>query len=326
MPSLLVADSHQVDSVYRESHALWGAGLSTADYREFWRELQATDWGTRHSAFLVWLGIRDEILSSLKIYRLPLRLDGRTYSAVVLGAIFTPAESRRQGHAAEMVRALLHQIQEEGDCVAMLFSDIGTRYYEELGFQRLPAEEQWGTLPVGPVATRREWTLRPMMPSDLPSIIRAHHDFCLQQPLAVIRDEAHWEFLKVRSKSFFDRLGDPELRFGGTVALNRGEFAGYLIDVRGHGEWNLREVGAVGGDPETMATVLRLGAAQAREEGLHSFYGWIPSRVARRLTDWNIRSGPRRRALPMIRIADGTPALSSLGSNEEVFIPFQDQF
>ncbi len=326
MPSLLVADSHQVDSVYRESHALWGAGLSTADYREFWRDLQSTDWGTRHSAFLVWLGSRDEILSSLKIYRLPLKLGETTHPAVVLGAIFTPAESRRQGHAAEMVRALLHQIREEGNCVAMLFSDIGTRYYEEFGFQRLPAEEQWGNLPVGPSTLGRDWTLRPMVRSDLPPIMQAHHDFCLQQPLAVIRDQAHWEFLRVRSRSFFDRLADPSLTFGCTVAENRGEFAGYLIDVRGHGEWNLREVGAVKGDPETMATVLRLGAATAREAGLRSFYGWIPRGIARRLTEWDLRSGPRRRALPMIRGADGAAEVSSLGSHQEVFIPFQDQF
>ncbi len=305
---------------------MWGAGLSTADYREFWRDLQATDWGTRHSAFLVWLGSRDEILSSLKIYRLPLRLDGRTYQAVVLGAIFTPAECRRQGHAAEMVRALLHQIREEGNCVAMLFSDIGTGYYEELGFQSLPAEEQWGTLPVGPSAVGRNWTVRPMTRSDLPSIIRAHDDFCLKQPLAMMRDAAHWEFLGVRSRSFFDRLGDPALTFGCTVALNQGEFTGYLIDVRGHGEWNLREVGAVGGDPETMATILQLGAATAREAGLRSFYGWIPKPIVHRLTDWNLRSGRRRRALPMIRNVAGAAALSSLGSPQEVFIPFQDQF
>ena len=57
-----------------DSHALWGAGLSTADYFGMWEDLADSRWGR---AWYSWRAVVDpegHVLSSLKLYRPQLRL------------------------------------------------------------------------------------------------------------------------------------------------------------------------------------------------------------------------------------------------------------
>lgn len=326
MPRLAPARDDQLDAIYKESHALWGAGLSLEDYRALWEDLRRTPWGSEHAGFLVWLDASDRVLSSLKTYRPRLRLLDRIVRSTVLGAVFTPQHYRGQGHAADMVCAVVEQARERGDGAALLFSDIGTEYYGALGFQALPAQEQWGSLDRAAGAAPAGWSLRPMEDADLDSVRLAHQAFCEQRPIAVIRDTEHWRFLRVRSQSFFDRLKDPQLRQCCGVALRDKRFAGYLITVEGHGEWSVREVGAVGGDFRAMAQIVRAGGARARTAGLRRFYSWLPCEVVRELSDLRLRNRPRRRAVPMVRSLDPSLDLAALGSPEAAYLPFQDQF
>jgi hypothetical protein len=141
-----------------------------------------------------------------------------------------------------------------------------------------------------------------------------------------MRDEEHWEFLLARTSGFFRRLRDTKVRSRFTVVTRDGEFAGYLIAVEGRGEWNVREIGAVGGEPETMAAVLAVGARAAQRAGLRRFYSWLPPELPHRLTNWNVQNQRRRRALPMVLPLDGSIRTDVLQDPETAFIPYQDQF
>ncbi len=55
MPRLSDARSEHIDAVFRESYALWGAGLGYDDYRAFWNELSLTRWARSHLRYYVWL-------------------------------------------------------------------------------------------------------------------------------------------------------------------------------------------------------------------------------------------------------------------------------
>jgi hypothetical protein len=59
----------EIEAIYRESHALWGAGLSYSDYVEFWATCARRQWARDHYRHLVWADGRGGILSSLKLYR-----------------------------------------------------------------------------------------------------------------------------------------------------------------------------------------------------------------------------------------------------------------
>lgn len=326
MPHLAVARQEQVERIYAESHALWGAGLSYEQYRNYWRELSATPWGAKHLTFKVWLGDDGEVLSSLKLYRPRIRLLGQVSRGCVIGAVFTPEAQRRRGHAVDMLRAVLQEARAGGQDLALLFTDIGTRYYRALGFRALPAEEVWGRLervsPSGPPG----WELHPMAPEELPAVRRCHDEWCAGRPLVVLRDEEQWQFLLTRARSFFARLGAPGVGVHFQVARQHGVLAGYLVTVRGYAEWSVREVGARGGDPGWMAEILRAGAAEARAAGLRRLHGWLPPAVTGRLVEWRLARAWRSRAVPMIQPLDGSPDLSVLDSAEAAFLPYQDQF
>jgi len=326
MPRLVVAESSHVERIYRESYALWGAGLTRRDYLELWNEISSTPWGRQNARFYVWLGDDDEILSSLKIYRPKLQLLGECERVIVLGAIFTPRAQRRRGHAAAAVRAALDAGSAAGARAAMLFSDIGTRYYDEFGFHEIPADEQWGPLRARQDDVPHGWTLREMETRDLPAVIEMHDTFCVARPFAFLRDAEHWEFVRTRAFSFFQRLGSAHVRQRWQVAESNGEIVGYLITVEGRGEWNVREVGALGGGFERMARVLRLGAVDAARSGMRRFYAWLPRELLEHLADWEIRSSSRRGAVPMLLSLDGMLEVPALQVPGAAYIPYQDQF
>jgi GNAT superfamily N-acetyltransferase len=326
MPRLVRATDDQVANIYRESHALWGTGLTLAAYLGLWDEISRLPWAARHAEFLVWGEPGGPVLSSLKLYHPLVRVAGRIARATVLGAVFTPRLRRGRGHASKMLSAVLDRARLRGDPLLLLFSDIGTLFYERLGFHPLPATEQWGRIPRAAGSPAAGWEIRETSEADHDAIRRAHHASCLRRPLAVIRDEQHWEFLRARTKSFFSRLGDPELRPRSLVVSRHGRFTGYLVTVEGRGEWSVREVGAVKGDPGTMAEVFRVGAHEARSAGLGRFCGWLPPEMVPRLGEWKIDSQPRRRAVPMALPLDPALDTAPLASPRRGFFPHQDQF
>ena len=234
MSSLTVAREEQIDAIYAESHAVWGSDLDPGDYRALWTDLARTPWGREFATFCVWSYDRGRVLSSAKVYRPRLRICGRTGRTSVSGAVFTPAARRNRGHAGEIVREMIAQAAERGDQAAMLFSDIGVEYYASFGFRPLPAGEEWGSLPA-PARDLAGLTLRPLVEADLPSVHRAHAEFCETRPIAVLRDDAHWHFIHERSVRFFERLNNPDLRMRRQVAERDGRFAGYLFTIEGRG-------------------------------------------------------------------------------------------
>lgn len=325
MPRLVPAEPSNIARIYRESHALWGVGLSRRDYRELWDEIGATRWGREHARFYAWLDDDGQILSSLKVYRPELMVLGQRERAVVLGAIFTPRALRRRGHAADAIQAALDLGRATGATTAMLFSDIGTRYYARLGFREIPASEQWGPIPVN-LDPPQGRTLREMTPADLPTVARMHAEFCAGRPFAILRDLEHWEFIRTRALGFFERARSAHVRQRWIIVEHRGEPEGYLLSVEGRGEWNVREVGARGGDFARMAGVVELGAVDALRSGLRRFYAWMPQELLEHLPRWKIRSRSRRGALPMVSALTGMLEIPALQVPGVAYIPYQDQF
>ncbi len=326
MPRLRAAERHEIEAILRESHAIWGAGLALADYVEKWLDLMDTTWARQNFAFLVWVEDDGSVLSSMKLYRPLLRDRTSSSRAAGIGAVFTPPARRRQGHATAMLRALMELAHATGTRAAVLFSDIGVEYYERLGFRTLPAEEAWGRLSRQGPTSPTGYTLRPMRASDLDAVRAAHDEWCERRPFAILRDREYWEFLMARAAAFFARLDGSNLSRRYRVALHDGEFAGYLIAVQGQGIWTVREVGAANADPDTIAAILRTGAAEAWEDGMRRVFGWFPRPLGDLLPEWRLRFEPRRRAVPMIRALDGAIDLGPLDTPAAAYLPYLDQF
>jgi len=326
VPRLTEARSHHIDAIYRESYALWGAGLSFEDYRSFWADLSTTGWAHDNLSYLVWLDDDGSILSSLKLYQPRVRLYDRQGTVAGIGAVFTPRALRGRGHASALIREVLVEARQRGDIAALLFSDVGTALYRALGFLELAAEEAWGEIRRKLPDPPPDWSLTPMTPAHLDDIIRTHDRCSRERPLAILRDRAYWEYLIERSRSFFSRLDGTDLSSRFQVALRDGKFAGYLATVDGGDVWIVREIEVVDDDPQSFATVLAMGANQARSRGRRRWYSWLPREGSAATPGLQVRFRPRGRAIPMLRRLDvGEPPTAS-APPDATFIPYLDQF
>lgn len=326
MPRLTDARSDHVDAVFRESYALWGAGLGFDDYRAFWTEISATPWAKRHLRYCVWLGDDGSLLSSLKLYRPQLKLLDRIGPVAGIAAVFTPRSQRGRGHASAMIRAVVDEARDRGDIAALLFSDVGAPFYRGLGFHELPAEEAWGEIHRSGPENLPDWCLRPMGDAILGEVMRSHDATCSTRPLAILRDRDYWGYLVERSRRFFERLDGSDLSMRFQVAFRGNQFAGYIATVDSGDVWIVREVEAVGGEAESVAAIVRLGVDQARARGRRRCYAWLPRGTCESIPDWSIRIRRRRRAIPMLQRLDGGREPVELASPEAAFIPYLDQF
>jgi predicted N-acetyltransferase YhbS len=323
--TLRVASPSEIEAIYRESHALWGAGLGFSDYVQFWADVRETGWARDHYRHLVWGEGRGAVLSSLKLYRPEVRVGTRRLRVAGIGAVFTPVRHRRKGHGAAMLRALLDESRQRGDAFAILFTDIGTEYYARLGFRELPARESWGRLPARARATSG-LSLRPMTMQDLAEVRLAHDAWCTPRSFAFLRDQEQWAYLLVRAASFYRRYDGSDLAQRYRLALRDGRFCGYLVAVEGVGQWVVREAGALDGDLDVMADILRAGGLEARAAGLQQVYGWFAPGLAERLPEWRLRSEVRKQAIPMVAPLDGSVGWRDFGGGDDAFLPFLDQF
>lgn len=327
MPRLIVPSPAQVRSILEESYALWGAGLTLADYAGMWDELAQTAWGRRWFSWRALVDDDGEVLSSLKLYRPRLRLAGRVSRAAAIGAVYTPRPQRRRGHAASLILAVLEEAEGRGDHPGFLFTDIGVEYYAALGFRALGCEDLLGTLPTPPARSRASGlTFRPAEPADLDDMARAHDRACEGRVVAVVRDREHWEFLFARAASFFRRLDGSGIERRFLIATERDNPVGYVVGVEGGGEWNLREAAAYDGSDVTLARILRAAGTEAREAGSTSIWGWLPRAWGEMIPEWRLRAQPRLRAIPMMRPLGGSVLPDRLDAVETTLLPYLDQF
>ncbi|MBA2301094.1 MAG: GNAT family N-acetyltransferase [Acidobacteria bacterium] len=131
---LVPADEGALDRILDESHDLWSDSLSRAAYAKYNRAQTRTPWGAHHLRRFTLLDDNGTVLSSAKRYDFRARLDGRDVGVVGVGAVFTPARQRGQGHARGIVEQIIAAAAAEGAELALLFSEIDPAYYAAMGF------------------------------------------------------------------------------------------------------------------------------------------------------------------------------------------------
>jgi GNAT superfamily N-acetyltransferase len=120
---------------------VWGGGLDGARYVLYQQRLLRSPEAEGRYRLVGRFGPDGVLLSGLKTYRVLGQLGPRRLQLVAIGALFTPPEARRQGHAAALLEAVLAQSAAAGVEAALLFSDVGTELYEPLGFRPLESRE-----------------------------------------------------------------------------------------------------------------------------------------------------------------------------------------
>ena len=138
---IVIADDALRQRILDHTFPIWNEGLSREAYSR-WNEAQLrTEWGRTRLQRLALLGRAGDLLATAKRYRFDVRVDGREGWMCGIGAVFTPADRRGRGYASRLIEMMLADARREGALFASLFSEIGTPFYERLGFTTVPLDE-----------------------------------------------------------------------------------------------------------------------------------------------------------------------------------------
>ena len=141
MPHLVVADGVLLEQILDLTFHIWSEGLSRNAYGRWNTAQTKTPWGRDHLHRFALLDDDGAILATAKRYRHDIRLDGHDGWMAGFGAVFTPPGVRGRGAATRLLEILAERAREEGALLASLFSEIGTPFYERLGFRSVPVDE-----------------------------------------------------------------------------------------------------------------------------------------------------------------------------------------
>src|ERR1051325_8044793 len=115
---VVIADDTLLERVLDQTYFVWHEGLSREAYSKWSRGQLRTPWGRANLQRFVLLDEGDAPVASLKRYRYPVRIDGRTGWMCGIGAVFTAPERRGGGHASRLVEHVVEQSQREGALLA----------------------------------------------------------------------------------------------------------------------------------------------------------------------------------------------------------------
>jgi GNAT superfamily N-acetyltransferase len=238
---LVQADEPLIERVLDDTFPVWHEGLSREAYSKWSRGQLRTPWGPRAPAALRAArrcggprGVAQALPSSGAGGRTR-RLDVRHRRGV-----HRPRAPRR-GHASRLVEQVVEQSRQEGALLAGLFSEIGTAFYERLGFSTVALDE------VTVRVTRRKGAPMTLVrfgdDRDLPAIAALHAVRSADARFALRRDSplVHYAIAKKRLFAGLSIPGTRQLEF--FVAEEGVSAVAYVVLSQNQYGWTLEEAG-----------------------------------------------------------------------------------
>ena len=138
---VVLAEGQLLERILDVTFPIWHEGLSRKAYSQWNAAQMKTAWGRQHLQRFALVADDGTLLASAKRYRYDVRLDGREGWMCGIGAVVTPPEQRGRGYARELIQRLVQEARQSGALCAGLFSEIGSGFYERLGFRTIPLDE-----------------------------------------------------------------------------------------------------------------------------------------------------------------------------------------
>lgn len=137
MPTLTIASPAEQETRDTLTASTWGGGLTREQFLTRELRLRAHPWAARTLTTYLWKDDTGAVLASCESFLDEARVGTKSGTASTIASVFTEPRLRGQGHAANMLRAVIEQLR--GSLAVTLFSEIGTHYYQRLGFWPVPA-------------------------------------------------------------------------------------------------------------------------------------------------------------------------------------------
>ena len=234
-------DGALVERIFDLTHPIWHDGLSRRAYSRWNTTQQRTPWGAERLQRVALVDASGDLLASAKRYRYDVRLGDRAGWMCGFGAVFTPPERRGRGYARTLLERLLDDAHRDGALFAGLFSEIGTPYYERLGFYPLVLDEV--TVKVRLKGGAPAMLVRAGDERDLPALAAMHESRVAGVRLALVRDQSllHASLVKKRLFAGLSAPGTHRLEF--FVAEEGASAVAYAVISSNQYGWTLEEAG-----------------------------------------------------------------------------------
>jgi predicted N-acetyltransferase YhbS len=300
----VLAEGALLERVLDSTYPVWHDGLSRRAYSQWSAAQLRTAWGRERLTRVALLDGSGRLLASAKRYRYDVRIDGRDGWMCGIGAVLTPPEHRRRGHAARLVEHIVNEAQHEGALVAGLFSEIGEAYYSRLGFARVPMDEVTVNVILqggAPAMLVRSGTDR-----DYKAICAMHATRAAAARFALRRDPQALHYA-ISKKRLFAGLSPPETRALEFFVAEEGATAvAYVVLSRNQHGWTLEEAGDRDPAGARLGGMLQvLGAREPSQEPRLIRAWWPPSFAVPPQLSLTRRTDPKD--IFMLRWLDGVP-------------------
>jgi len=288
---MITAIGPTLERILDGTYPIWNEGISREAYSRWTQGQMGTPWGRAHLRRVALIE-DDRILCSAKDYRFTAHVGGRLVSVLGIGAVFTPLEVRGRGHARALLEALMAEARAQGCEMGLLFSEIGSAYYEALGFRALARPSYEIEVLRGPRAGAPATLVRSAESSDLDALaeISARHRegaaFALDRTPDLIA-------FGVARRRLLAGLGPSGLRDVEFFVAEEGHRAvAYVIITRGPGGRVLEDCGDRDLTGARIGAILQVLSAREPSEPPMRLCGWLP----------------RSLRPPQVRIAQEAPA------------------
>jgi hypothetical protein len=272
---LVVADAALRDRIQDETFPIWNEGLSRASYGRWNAAQMRTAWGRDRLHRLALVDGEGRWLATLKRYRFTARVDGIEAPAVGLGAVFTPPALRGRSYARRIIEETLAEEASRGAAIAILFSEIGDRYYAALGFQPVPLQAV--TLGLELREGAPAMLVRAGADADLPALAAMHAARAAAARVSLVRTPDLIAYAVARRR-LLAGLGPPGLRQTEFFVAEEGHMAvAYVvvtIDERG---WTIEEAGDRDPSAARLGAMLQLLVAREPSRRPPAIHAWWPA-------------------------------------------------
>ena len=276
--TLVTAEDNILERILDDTFVIWNEGLSRSAYSQWNRAQLRTPWGRRHLQRYASIDDRGRVLATAKQYRFDVRTGGRDGWMCGIGAVFTPPEHRGHGHASALIQELVSRAQRDGALLAGLFSEIGTTFYERIGFTSVVLDEV--TITVNRKGGAPAVLVRAGEERDLEAVAAMHATRSAAAPFALRRD-ASFVHYAIAKKRLLAGLGTPGLRQLEFFVAEEGASAvAYVVLNENANGWTLEEAGDRDPAGARLGAMLQVLLAREPSHRTPLIRAWWPRSLA----------------------------------------------
>jgi GNAT superfamily N-acetyltransferase len=263
---LAPASYSQMTAILRESASLWGAGFAPPDYFRMNIRLAKHPWSKDHFRHLVLLDKMSYLRSSCKVHELFAKHKNKSLRLALISELFTLPRERRRGFASTLMEMLLAQLREEGFDVAVLFSDLPTRFFTRFGFKEIKKYDLVFDLVIPAEPRKKIIEAR----HKVPEAVRSLYQKCCSPDFHIERSAAYWDMLRYK-KTYFNRL---QWDLGRESLLLCEDSSAYAWTLWTGQRLEIKDVAYK--TPQAVADIMAYLLEKHGPSLLRQAYGWLP--------------------------------------------------